>query len=124
MILRAHILIGHHAAGERRSTRKSDLVGSAWANKRKAAAAGKEILTRHCPAWLRPNLMDGIRDDPERAEVIKRIIRLVKEGKGKRAIARTLDGEGYRAGREGSVGARTTFWNWSSHGHCWANCIC
>jgi hypothetical protein len=31
---------------------------------------------------------------PERFKVLKRIFRLVKEGKGKREIARTLDGEG------------------------------
>ena len=77
------------------SSRKSDVVGAAWAAKRKAVAAGKEILTAHCPAWLRLKAdKTGFELIPERFKVLKRIFRLVKEGKGKREIARTLDGEG------------------------------
>ena len=64
------------------SSRKSDVVGAAWAAKRKAVAAGKEILTAHCPAWLRLKAdKTGFELIPERFKVLKRIIGLVKEGK-------------------------------------------
>jgi DNA invertase Pin-like site-specific DNA recombinase len=74
------------------STRKSSLIGSAWANKRKLTAEGKQILTKHCPLWLRPKADGtGFEPIPERVKTVKRIFRLVKEGIGKREISRTFD---------------------------------
>jgi DNA invertase Pin-like site-specific DNA recombinase len=79
------------------STRKSELVGSAWADKRRRTAAGKEILTKHCPRWLRPKVdRTGFEPIPERITIVKRIFRLVKQGIGKREIARTFDLEGIK----------------------------
>jgi DNA invertase Pin-like site-specific DNA recombinase len=76
------------------STRKSILTGSAWAHKRKLAIEGKAVMTAHCPSWLRLKAdKSGFEPIPERLALVKRIIRLVKEGKGKREIARMLDAE-------------------------------
>jgi hypothetical protein len=76
------------------SNRKSELTGAAWAQKRKLAMEGKAVMTRHCPAWLRLKAdKTGFEPIPERVQLIHRIIRLVKEGKGKREIARMLDAE-------------------------------
>src|ERR1035437_4866042 len=75
-------------------TRKSILTGSAWAHKRKLAIEGKAVMTAHCPSWLRLKAdKSGFEPIPERLALVKRIIRLVKEGKGKREIARMLDAE-------------------------------
>jgi len=77
------------------STRKSSLVGAAWANKRQLTAEGKRILTKACPLWLKvkPD-RTGFESIPERVKVIKRIFRMIKQGIGKREIARTFDMEG------------------------------
>lgn len=76
------------------SNRKSELTGSAWAHKRKMAIAKKEVMTGHGPAWLRIKAdKSGFEPIPERVAVVHRIIKLVKEGKGKREIARMLDAE-------------------------------
>ena len=77
------------------SSRKSDLVGAAWANKRKLTVEGKQILTKTCPLWLRPKADGtGFEPIPERVKIIKRMFRMLKQGIGKREIARTLDMEG------------------------------
>jgi DNA invertase Pin-like site-specific DNA recombinase len=79
------------------STRKSSLVGAAWANKRKETSEGKRILTKTCPLWLRPKQDGtGFEPIPERVKVIKRIFSLIKQGLGKREIARTFDMEGIK----------------------------
>lgn len=76
------------------SNRKSELTGSAWKHKRKMAIEKKEVMTGHCPAWLRLKAdKSGFEPIPERIAVLHRIITLVKEGKGKREIARKLDAE-------------------------------
>jgi DNA invertase Pin-like site-specific DNA recombinase len=76
------------------SSRKSSLISAAWAHKRELAIAGKAVMTAHCPSWLRLKAdKSGFEPIPERLALVKRIIRLVKEGKGKREIARMLDAE-------------------------------
>jgi DNA invertase Pin-like site-specific DNA recombinase len=77
------------------SSRKSDLIGAAWANKRRLTVEGKQILTKTCPLWLRPKADGtGFEPIPERVKIIKRMFRMLKQGIGKREIARTLDLEG------------------------------
>ena len=91
------VLISSFAVMQRaneESNRKSELTGSAWKHKRKMAVERKEIMTGHCPAWLRLTAdKKGFEPIPERVKVLHRIIRLVKEGKGKREISRMLDAE-------------------------------
>lgn len=91
-------LISSYAVMQRaneESSRKSSLVRAAAEQKRKLAMAGKGIITSHCPAWLRVNKdRTGFEPIPERVQLIKRVVRMMKAGKGKREIARTFDLEG------------------------------
>ena len=87
------------------STRKSDFTRQNWAQKRKLAIAGKEVLTKNCPSWLKlKEDKTGFEPIPERVKLAKRIIKLVQEGKGKREIARMLDAE------------KVPTWSWAK---CW-----
>ncbi len=87
------------------STRKSDFTRQNWAQKRKLAIAGKEVLTKNCPSWLKlKEDKTGFEPIPERVKLVKRIIKLVKDGKGKREIARMLDAE------------KVPTWSWAK---CW-----
>ena len=76
------------------SERKSVLIRAAWAQKRKRAIEKNEPMSSNCPAWLKKK-GDGTGYEfiPERVALVHRIIRMVKEGKGKREIARMLDAE-------------------------------
>jgi DNA invertase Pin-like site-specific DNA recombinase len=77
------------------SSRKSSLIRAAYETKRKLAKEGKDILSGNRPPWLKVNAdKTGFEFRPERVAILLRIIRLVKEGKGKREIARMLDAEG------------------------------
>jgi DNA invertase Pin-like site-specific DNA recombinase len=76
------------------STRKSDFTRQNWEQKRKLVIAGKAVLTGQCPAWLRLKAdKTGFEPIPERVKLVHRIIRMVKDGKPKREIARMLDAE-------------------------------
>lgn len=82
-------LILERAAEE--SERKSDRVGSAWANKRKNAAS--KVVTRKLPGWIRFN--DGkLAIDPEAAKTVRRIFAMAREGLGVMVIAKRLNEEG------------------------------
>jgi DNA invertase Pin-like site-specific DNA recombinase len=77
------------------SERKSDLVGKAYASKRKRAAEGTENgkpFTRMLPAWLRFNEQTRKHEaDPERAAVIQSIFKMADEGLGQHKIAQRLN---------------------------------
>jgi len=78
------------------SRRKSGLLGSAWAAKKKNAAT--KVLTRRVPLWLEVQ-GDGkekafaIKPIPERAKIVKRIFKLAAEGYGAVATTRLLNKE-------------------------------
>ena len=116
------------------SSRKSEMISAACEQKRKDAIAGKGILNGNCPPWLKVNAdKTGYELRPERVAIVKRIIRLIKDGKGKREIARMLEAEKVptwarikitarcakkRSARIGEVaGATIIFWKWSNRGH-------
>lgn len=75
------------------SARKGRRVAEAWASKRKRAA--EEKLTALCPRWMELN---GNRNSfeiiPERAKIVRRVIREALEGRGQERIARGLNEEG------------------------------
>jgi DNA invertase Pin-like site-specific DNA recombinase len=80
--------------GNMESRLKSERVGGAYEDKRKAAAQGTESkpFTRMLPAWLQYNeekrTCEAI---PERADVIRTIFKLSDEGLGQHKIARYLN---------------------------------
>jgi DNA invertase Pin-like site-specific DNA recombinase len=76
------------------SKRKSEMILAAYEAKRKLAKEGKAILSGNRPPWLKVNAdKDGFEFRPERVAIVQRIVQLIKEGKGKREIARMLDAE-------------------------------
>jgi DNA invertase Pin-like site-specific DNA recombinase len=76
------------------SARKSRLVRAACEQKRKLVLAGKGIINGNCPPWVKVNAdKTGFEVRPERVAIVQRIVKLIKEGKGKREIARMLDAE-------------------------------
>jgi DNA invertase Pin-like site-specific DNA recombinase len=74
--------------GHRESKRKSDVVGEAWAEKKKDARNGT-VLTRRIPAWVeeRGGRLHLI---PDRGAAVKRIFALAAGGYGLTSIVRTL----------------------------------
>ncbi len=79
------------------SRKKSERIGHAWAEKRRKAAAGNAKLTARCPAWLR--LSDDRKSFelvPDRAKVVRRVFRLVADGYGFGAVAKTLNADGVK----------------------------
>src|SRR5262249_18626961 len=83
-------LILERAAEE--SERKSERIGAAWGQKKKAARNGT-ILSRRLPAWVR--IQDGrLVLIPERAAVVRRIFQLAASGYGTKSIIATLERDG------------------------------
>jgi len=76
------------------STTKSKRIREAYAAKRKLAKEGKAILSGNRPPWLKVNADEtGFEFRPERVAIVMRVIQLIKEGRGKREIARMLEAE-------------------------------
>lgn len=85
------------------SKRKSDLVGSAWADKKRRAVDGA-VMSLKAPHWItvetNPNL--GPREklkrvaklNPERAKIALRIVEMAENGIGNHTIIRTLHATG------------------------------
>jgi DNA invertase Pin-like site-specific DNA recombinase len=91
------------ARGHGDSKRKSDLVGSAWEEKRKAAREkrpqpdrkenrvnGMRLLTHCLPAWIEEQ-GGKLQAIPKKAAVVKRIYRLAARGYGRKLIAAKLN---------------------------------
>lgn len=79
------------------SSRKSSLVGKAWANKRDKARAGGTLMTGAMPPWLRPvGEGDARRAEviPEKAAVVKLIFDKAVNGRGAVQIAKDLTDAG------------------------------
>ncbi len=92
--------------GHGESAIKSERVGGAWAEKKKAAREGKPqpgknsspvagtgVITRRVPAWLRVEGGKYVVDD-EKAATVRRVYRMAASGSGLGAIARKLNAEG------------------------------
>jgi hypothetical protein len=75
--------------GHGESAIKSERVGAAWEERRKAMREKGEILTRRLPAWVREK--DGkLELIPERGAALKRIYQLTAAGYGQTAILKQL----------------------------------
>ena len=76
------------------SALKSKRVGDAWAKKKERAREQKQAMTARAPAWIR--LVGGPRTGryeliPERARLVRRIIRWTIDGLGRRTIQKRLN---------------------------------
>ena len=96
------MMIMELSRGHAESTRKSQMVGEAWAGKK--AAAARIVLTHRVPGWVQ--LVDAVRDGkgrltggrlvlhPDNAPVLRRMIEMALAGEGCPAIAGALNGDG------------------------------
>ena len=76
--------------GHGESAIKSERVGAAWAEKKKAARDSGEILTRRLPAWVEERGGE-LYLIPDRAAVVKNIFDLAASGYGCHAIVAKLN---------------------------------
>ena len=75
------------------SAMKSMRIRSSWDAKRKGLETKR--LTKRCPYWLKPSEGDtGFELIPERAEVVRRIFKMSRDGIGSATIVKTLNTEG------------------------------
>jgi len=74
--------------GNSESQMKSVRVGAAWEEKRNNA--GKEILTKRCPYWLRV-VDDKFEKVPERADLVRQIFQWTIDGLGYGSITKRLN---------------------------------
>jgi DNA invertase Pin-like site-specific DNA recombinase len=100
--------------GHGESLRKSGMVGSAWAEKRRRARArearketarmgsGSMVMTRIMPAWCRLERGRAVLI-PERAKALKRIFALLAAGYGYARVLRKLNEEGVPPFGDGAV---------------------
>lgn len=96
--------------GNSESAMKSERVGKAWAEKRKRA--GKEVVTRRIPGWVRYDEDSGkLALIPERAEIVRRIFQMTIAGQGVMSIARTLNDEGVPVMGRQEFKGRLVVWN-------------
>lgn len=95
--------------GNSESKLKSERCGRAWADLKRKAAADKKPITHIVPAWVKVD--DGaFRLVPEKADAVRRIYALAREGFGISAIVKKLNrdavppiSEGKRRGKHWSV---------------------
>ncbi len=87
------ILIAQRANEE--SEMKSKRQRAVWAEKRKQAAETGKIMTRHCPHWLKVNLLgDGFDVIEEKAEIVRYIFQMRLDGMSFEKISQTLNVQG------------------------------
>ncbi len=92
------------------SQRKAERLASAWEKKR--AKAGKEKITKTCPAWMKLSKnRKSFALIPERVKVIKYIHQICQEGFGYVTIARRLHEEGIQSFSNGKGWHSSTIQN-------------
>jgi DNA invertase Pin-like site-specific DNA recombinase len=80
------------ARGRSESLLKSERIGHAWRQKKRAAALAKQPITGRAPAWL--TVENGrFRINREKAEAVRRIYRLAADGYGIGAITKKLNAQ-------------------------------
>jgi DNA invertase Pin-like site-specific DNA recombinase len=80
------------------SRTKSQRIVAAWTSKRVAARDSKRLLTRTVPLWLKVSpKKDRIDVVQERADVVREIFELTRDGWGATSIAKRFNERGYPA---------------------------
>jgi DNA invertase Pin-like site-specific DNA recombinase len=79
--------------GHGESAMKSERIGKAWAQKKRAAADGKVPMTSSTPSWLRLQKGAFVVDE-EKAAAVRRIFRMATDGQGMGLITKRLNAEG------------------------------
>src|SRR5262249_10550455 len=96
------IMLVELSRGHSESAMKSERIGKAWKQKLSQAKEGNAILTNKLPGWVE-NHEGTLRLILDRAEVVRRIYRLARQGHGLQLIARALTQAGVKPwGRSGA----------------------
>ena len=83
----------------RRIRPKSDLLSQTWKGKRKLLRDSGTILTSKVPAWLRANrATNKISVFPDRADIVREIFTMTRDGYGTYSIAQELNKRGVKFG--------------------------
>ena len=86
------IALGAMARAHEESRRKSDLLSQTWKGKRKLLADSGKILTSQVPGWLKADRANNkITVIPERAEIVREIFTMTRDGYGTFSIAHELN---------------------------------
>ena len=123
------IMIVELSRGHRESKRKSEMVGSAWEEKKRRARAGEaqkstkrmgdkcQAMTHMLPGWIEERA-GKLRVIPKRGAVVKRIYGMAAAGQGVTSILRKLTddkvpafGDGVIKGEKSKRAASTTRWS-------------
>ncbi|MBA4065460.1 MAG: hypothetical protein C0501_17450 [Isosphaera sp.] len=91
--------------GHSESARRSERCGRAWSELKRKAAAEKKPITRVVPAWVEVR-DDGFELVPWKADAVRRIYGLAREGFGIDAIVKKLNREGVKPISEGKLRGR------------------
>lgn len=108
------IAIAELRRGHAESAMKSKRCGEAWAAKKRDAAREKRPITRVVPAWVEVQ-GGGFRLIPEKAEAVRRVYRMARDGCGVNLIVKTLNTEGVPAISQGK--RRGRYWSSSYVAH-------
>ena len=91
------IALGAMARAHEESRRKSDLLSQTWKGKRKLLLDTGKILTSQVPGWLRADRKrNEIKVIPERAEIVREIFAMTRDGYGTYSIAHELNKRGIK----------------------------
>lgn len=86
------IALGSMMRAHEESRLKSERVSAAWQKKKQDAAVKGKFVTRRIPAWLTYNQVAGIICIvEERAEIVREIFELIRDGWGAYSVARALN---------------------------------
>lgn len=95
--IKLYIALGAMARAHEESRRKSDLLSHTWIEKRRRLRESGVVLTRRVPAWLSA---DQVRNEitviPERAEIVREIFAMTRDGYGTYSIAHRFNKLGMR----------------------------
>jgi DNA invertase Pin-like site-specific DNA recombinase len=84
------VALGAMVRSHEESKRKSDLLSHTWDHKKREARSGA-VLTRKLPGWLEVDSDGVIVAKQERAEMVREIFTLARDGWGAYSIARLLN---------------------------------
>jgi len=89
------IALGAMVRAHEESRRKSGLLSDTWDEKKRLARAERKVMTRRMPGWLELDEASGkIVTIAHRADVVREIFRLVRDGWGAYSVARHLNERG------------------------------
>lgn len=98
LLITISMMAGSHDESKKKVKRLSEV----WGKKLDAVISDKKVLTTQVPLWLTVKDKKKLELIPERAEVVRRVFQLAKDGVGQLSIAKILNSDTPYWGRSGS----------------------